>query len=326
MPGRRPARRDRRRRRCRTRTSTPSWPSSRPRSSRARRRTPGRRPRPSRSRRDAALPAHGRGRRAASCFLHGFGGDLEQLAVQRCRRCRPTRTPSIALDLPGHGGSTKEWRRRPRRRAVEQFLDAHGVEPRAPRRALDGRPRGRASSPLRSPERVLSLTLIAARRPGRGDQRRLHRRVRRRREPARAQAGARAAVRRPGAGHPARWSTTCSSTSASTACRRRCETLRDGLLAGARIDLDELSVPVLVIWGAQDRVISQPSGEVHVIERAGHSPHLESAAEVNDLIREFVRLAALVRWAARRPPPRCGRRCGRGNSDRVTLHDRAVVV
>ena len=65
-------------------------------------------------------------------------------------------------------------------------------------------------------------------------------------------------------------------------------TLRDGLL-GERVDLQALDVPVQVIWGAHDGVIANPGGEVHVIERAGHSPHIESAAEVNDLIKRFVR-------------------------------------
>ena len=65
-------------------------------------------------------------------------------------------------------------------------------------------------------------------------------------------------------------------------------TLRDGVLAGEHIDLDELDAPVLVIWGAKDRIIAQPAGELRVIESSGHSPHLESAAEVNELIREFV--------------------------------------
>jgi pyruvate dehydrogenase E2 component (dihydrolipoamide acetyltransferase) len=66
-------------------------------------------------------------------------------------------------------------------------------------------------------------------------------------------------------------------------------TLRDGLLTDERVDLAELDVPVQIIWGEHDRVIARPGGEVRVIEGSGHSPHMESAAEVNDLIRQFVR-------------------------------------
>ena len=71
-------------------------------------------------------------------------------------------------------------------------------------------------------------------------------------------------------------------------------TLRDGVLAGEHIDLDELDAPVLVIWGAQDRIIAQPAGELRVIESSGHSPHMESAAEVNELIRDDAALRAIA--------------------------------
>jgi pyruvate dehydrogenase E2 component (dihydrolipoamide acetyltransferase) len=59
--------------------------------------------------------------------------------------------------------------------------------------------------------------------------------------------------------------------------------------------LDELAVPVLVIWGRQDRIIppehasaAPPTARVEIIETAGHSPHMESAGDVNRLVDEFV--------------------------------------
>jgi pyruvate dehydrogenase E2 component (dihydrolipoamide acetyltransferase) len=61
------------------------------------------------------------------------------------------------------------------------------------------------------------------------------------------------------------------------------------------VDLTDLDVPALVIWGAEDRVVPAahaeraPAGaEVHVIDGAGHSPHMEAAAEVNRLLERFL--------------------------------------
>lgn len=76
--------------------------------------------------------------------------------------------------------------------------------------------------------------------------------------------------------------------------------LRDGLFpagrqAGSFRDrLDTLAVPVQVIWGAADRILPPAHGQglpasipVAVAEASGHMPHMEQAAEVNRLITEF---------------------------------------
>jgi pyruvate dehydrogenase E2 component (dihydrolipoamide acetyltransferase) len=59
--------------------------------------------------------------------------------------------------------------------------------------------------------------------------------------------------------------------------------------------LSELTVPVQVIWGRQDRIIPAshaeglpPSVPVHVFDDAGHMVHMEKAAEVNQLIEALV--------------------------------------
>jgi pyruvate dehydrogenase E2 component (dihydrolipoamide acetyltransferase) len=75
----------------------------------------------------------------------------------------------------------------------------------------------------------------------------------------------------------------------------------DGTFAGGRQALQltgrlgEIGVPVQVIWGRQDRIIPVGHAEglpasirVHVLDGAGHMVHLEKAAEVNDLIKGFV--------------------------------------
>ncbi len=55
--------------------------------------------------------------------------------------------------------------------------------------------------------------------------------------------------------------------------------------------LAKFPIPVLAIWGAQDRVISPGDADglptnviVHRIEAAGHMPHMESAGAVNSLL------------------------------------------
>jgi hypothetical protein len=62
-----------------------------------------------------------------------------------------------------------------------------------------------------------------------------------------------------------------------------------------RAALEDLDVPVLVIWGAQDQVIPAshaeglPAGvEVHVLDGQGHSPHMEAANECNRLMSSAV--------------------------------------
>jgi pyruvate dehydrogenase E2 component (dihydrolipoamide acetyltransferase) len=58
--------------------------------------------------------------------------------------------------------------------------------------------------------------------------------------------------------------------------------------------LSQLTVPVQVIWGKDDRIIPwahsadlPASITVRVLERAGHMVHMESAKEVNELIQRF---------------------------------------
>jgi pyruvate dehydrogenase E2 component (dihydrolipoyllysine-residue acetyltransferase) len=75
----------------------------------------------------------------------------------------------------------------------------------------------------------------------------------------------------------------------------------DDTFAGGRQVLDlrsrlsELSVPVQVIWGRQDQILSVSHAEglpstmpVRILDGAGHMVHLEKAAEVNQQIRDFI--------------------------------------
>jgi pyruvate dehydrogenase E2 component (dihydrolipoamide acetyltransferase) len=77
--------------------------------------------------------------------------------------------------------------------------------------------------------------------------------------------------------------------------------MRDALFPGGRQaallrdELAKISRPVQVIVGAKDRVIPSAAHakglpgnvRVHVIENAGHMPHMEAASDVNRLIAEI---------------------------------------
>ena len=59
--------------------------------------------------------------------------------------------------------------------------------------------------------------------------------------------------------------------------------------------LPALDVPILAVWGAGDRIIPAAHAEnlpeaadVHVLDGAGHSPHMEAAGEVNRLLERFL--------------------------------------
>jgi 2-hydroxy-6-oxonona-2,4-dienedioate hydrolase len=69
-----------------------------------------------------------------------------------------------------------------------------------------------------------------------------------------------------------------------------------------RGELGRLTMPVLLIWGRHDRIVPLPYGqaladllphaELNVIETAGHLPHIEEAAAVNQLIAHWLEHAA----------------------------------
>jgi pyruvate dehydrogenase E2 component (dihydrolipoamide acetyltransferase) len=57
-------------------------------------------------------------------------------------------------------------------------------------------------------------------------------------------------------------------------------------------------MPVQLVWGRNDRIIPVAHAEaltallpVHVVDAAGHLPHMEKAAECNRLIGQFISLS-----------------------------------
>jgi pyruvate dehydrogenase E2 component (dihydrolipoamide acetyltransferase) len=236
----------------------------------------------------------------AVVLLHGFGGDLNNWMFTQPALAEDYTV--YALELPGHGGSSKDVGPgdvASLAAAVTQFLDAQGLE----RVHLVGHSLGglvAAKVALAAPERVRSLTLVDS--AGLGEEINTNyiegfvsAESRRELKPALqllfADPGqvTRQLVddvlkfkRIDGVPQALR-----SIADHSFADGRQREIVTDGLAS--------LSVPILVAWGAEDRIIPPehaqhaPAGaRVEVLAGAGHSPHMESAAEINRLLQDFL--------------------------------------
>jgi pyruvate dehydrogenase E2 component (dihydrolipoamide acetyltransferase) len=242
----------------------------------------------------------GEGRGVPVLFVHGFGADLNtwmftQPALGSERR-------ALALDLPGHGGSAKEVGARDPEGltdAVEGVLDALGIT----RVHLVGHSMGgaiAALAALRRPGRVASLTLIAS--AGLGPEINASfidgfvRAARRREatEVLRLLVDNPALVSRAMIEDVLRYKR-LDGVSAALA------TIAEAWFAGGRQSLDltgriaALTMPVQLVWGRNDRIIPVAHAEalaarlpVHIIDAAGHLPHMEKAAEVNRMIGQFI--------------------------------------
>jgi pyruvate dehydrogenase E2 component (dihydrolipoamide acetyltransferase) len=241
-------------------------------------------------------------------LLHGFGSDLNSWMFTQPALAETGR--AIALDLPGHGGSTKQVGAGDTDAliaAVASALDALGVA----RAHLVGHSLGgavAAALAARLPDRVASLTLIAPAGLGREIN-------------ASFIDGFIHAARRKDAVEvlqllvhdPA----LVSRTMVEDVLRYKrldgvtaaLETIAHAWFAGGRQALDLVAtvstarMPVQVIWGRDDRIIPVAHAEalatrlpvdapvapqVHILEQAGHLPHMEKSGEANRLIRQFV--------------------------------------
>jgi pyruvate dehydrogenase E2 component (dihydrolipoamide acetyltransferase) len=233
-------------------------------------------------------------------LVHGFGADLNtwmftQPALAAGRRV-------VALDLPGHGGSAKEvggGDAEGLTDAVERAFGALGIE----QVHLVGHSMGgaiAALAALRQPERVASLTLIAS--AGLGPDINVpfvdgFVRASRRREASEILSLLvydPALISRAMVEDVLRYKRLDGVTAALAK-------IAEAWFGGGRQSLDlaarvmMLSLPVQLIWGREDRVIPSAHAEalsarlpVHILDAAGHLPHMEKAGEVNRLIEQFV--------------------------------------
>ncbi len=245
----------------------------------------------------------GDGEGAPIVLIHGFGGDLNSWLFNQPMLAEG-RTVH-AIDLPAHGGSdlgSGERSLAALTAAIVGALDALD----APRAHLVGHSLGGAVAlqlALEAPGRVLSLTLVAP--AGLGPEINMD-----------YIDGFLDAERRP------QMKAAIELLFAEgTAIRRQ---MVNDLLQSKRLDgvpealraiadacfpggrqaddlrggLGGLAIPAQTVWGAADRIIPLAHAEAlpdaigtHIIERAGHMPHMEQAAQVNGLIQSLVRAA-----------------------------------
>jgi pyruvate dehydrogenase E2 component (dihydrolipoamide acetyltransferase) len=242
----------------------------------------------------------GEGEEAPIVFVHGFGGDLNSWLFNQPALAE--HHPTLALDLPGHGGSTKEvgaGDMNVLRGALTAFLEALGVG----EAHLVGHSLGGAVAldlALAEPERVRSLTLIAAAALGpeiNMDYIEGFIGARRRKELKPVLAlivHDPAAIGREMVDEVLRYKRLDGVEAALS-------TIAGAAFAGGgqtlRLDhrVPELGAPAQVIWGRDDRIVPPAHAEalegtlpVHLLEGAGHMVHMEKAAEVNALIAALV--------------------------------------
>jgi pyruvate dehydrogenase E2 component (dihydrolipoamide acetyltransferase) len=214
-------------------------------------------------------------------LLHGFGGDLNNWLFT---------TPALAaehtvyaLDLPGHGGSAKDVGAgdvAALAGAVERFLESQSLE----RVHLVGHSLGGlVATELARRDHARTLTLVAP--AGFSEVNRSYidgfiaAESRRELKPVLQMLFAdQSLVTRQLVDDVLKYKRIDGVTEALTT------------IAGAAFRDAELpDVPTLIIWGAQDRVVPPAELEgVHVIDGAGHSPHMEAAGEVNRLLEGFL--------------------------------------
>ncbi len=239
----------------------------------------------------------GEGGGAPVLLVHGFGGDLNTWMFTQPALAEARRT--IALDLPGHGGSAKDVGAGDPESladAVDGLAAALGIE----RVHLVGHSMGGAIVALvalRRPERAASLTLIAS--AGLGPEINFpfidgFIRAGRRRDAVEVLnqlVHDPSLVSRAMVEEVLRYKRLDGVQVALT-------TIAAAWFAGGRQALDltdkikALPMPVQLIWGRDDRIIpvSHAEGQAsrfpaHILEGAGHLPHLEKAGEVNRLVK-----------------------------------------
>ena len=287
-------------------------PTSTPTSRSSRRSSPPMRPRPARRRREPETVeaggrrirylALGEGEGVPIVLVHGFGGDLNnwQFNQEALADGRAT----YALDLPGHGGSTKDLGAGhvhvgALAGAVVDFMDAKGIA----KAHLVGHSLGGAIAfdlALNHADRVASVTAICS--AGLGPEINM------------AYIDGFMAAKRRKQLQPVLEMLVADPEMVSRemiedvlkfkrldGVEAALNRIVDDTFAGGRQALQltgrlgEIAAPVQVIWGREDRIIpvrhaeGLPAGiRVHVLDDAGHMVHMEKAAEVNQLIKAFV--------------------------------------
>jgi pyruvate dehydrogenase E2 component (dihydrolipoamide acetyltransferase) len=241
----------------------------------------------------------GEGERSPVLLLHGYGGDINIWVFNQETLAEVGRTV-YALDLPGHGQSSKdvgEGNLGSFVDAVAGFMDEMGIE----KAHLVGHSMGGAlagSFALAHPDRVASLVLIAS--AGLGEE-----------INAEYIEGFIAANRRREMKNTlgllfANPDLVTRDLVNDVLRFKRMDGVDEALRAtadkvfpeGKQADLPDLSgldTPILAIWGQVDQICpvshseNLPDGaRVEILEDTGHMPQMEAAGQVNRLIEEFL--------------------------------------
>ena len=231
-------------------------------------------------------------------LLHGFGGDIniwvfnqEALATERA---------VYAIDLPGHGGSTKDVGEGDLASFVDVvagFMDAMGIE----KAHIFGHSMGGAvagSLAISYPERVQSVALIASAGLGEeinGDYIEGFIAANRRKEMKNILGLLFAdpnLVNRQLVNDVIKFKRL---DGVDEALRKTADKLFPG---GKQVDVPDLSrveVPMLVVWGREDKVVPVSHSEnvpekarVEALDDTGHMPQMEAAGMVNRLLGKFL--------------------------------------
>jgi pyruvate dehydrogenase E2 component (dihydrolipoamide acetyltransferase) len=235
-------------------------------------------------------------------FIHGFGGDL--YSWQFNQEALAERHVTYALDLPGHGGSTKDLGSGhihvgALASAVIDFMDAKEID----KAHLVGHSLGGATAldlALNHPERVASATLICSAALGPEINMAyidgfMQAKRRKQLQPVLEMLVADPAmVSRDMIEEVLRYKRL---DGVEAALNR----IADDTFAGGRQALEltgrlaELTVPVQMIWGREDQILPVSHAEglpaslpVTVFDEAGHMVHMEKAAEVNQKLLAFI--------------------------------------
>ncbi len=235
-------------------------------------------------------------------FLHGFGGDLNNWQFNQEALAESHAT--YAIDLPGHGGTSKDLGAGhvhigALAAAVVDFLDAKGIT----RAHLVGHSLGGAIAldlAFNHAERVASATLVCS--AGLGPEINMayidgFMQAKRRKQ---LQPVLELLVADP-AMISREMIEDVLKFKRLDGVEAALNRIIDDTFAGGQQALEltgrlgELTVPLQVIWGREDRIIPAGHAEglpanikVHLLDDAGHMVHMEKAAEVNQLVKALV--------------------------------------
>ena len=241
----------------------------------------------------------GKGEGPPIVFIHGFGADLNSWMFNQPALAEKHRT--VALDLSGHGGSTKTLDFTLDAAGfgsdVDHVLAALGID----RVHLVGHSMGgaiAAAIAAAQPGRVASVTLIAS--AGLGPDINAafidgFVKMERRRD---AQEVLRLLVHDPDLVSRAMVEDVLRYKrldGVAAALRALAEAWFPSGRQSQALDPASLTMPVQIIWGREDRIIPAAHGEalagkvtVHILDGAGHLPHMEKSADANRLIARFI--------------------------------------